>query len=56
MSFFFIYKFGEQGVRTGLAWVVGTSERGEELGKRYGRVNIVQTLCTHVCKWKNDIC
>jgi hypothetical protein len=26
----------------------------EEVGKGHGRVNIVQILCTHVCKWKND--
>jgi hypothetical protein len=26
----------------------------EEVGKGHERVNIVQILCTHVCKWKND--
>jgi hypothetical protein len=26
--------------------------KGEEVGKGCGRVNIVQILCTHVCKWK----
>jgi hypothetical protein len=26
------------------------------LQKRYRRVNMVQILCTHVCKWKNDSC
>jgi hypothetical protein len=31
-----------------------TSGRVEEVGKGYGRVNIVQILCTYVCKWKND--
>jgi hypothetical protein len=25
------------------------------VGKGHGRVNMVQTLCTHVCKWKNEI-
>jgi hypothetical protein len=29
---------------------------GEEVGKWCGRVNIVQILCTHVFKWKNDTC
>jgi hypothetical protein len=24
----------------------------EKVGKGSGRVNIVQILCTHVCKWK----
>jgi hypothetical protein len=27
----------------------------EEVGKWYKRVNMVQILCTHLCKWKNDI-
>jgi hypothetical protein len=26
------------------------------VGKWYAKVNIVQILCTHVCKWKNDTC
>jgi hypothetical protein len=30
--------------------------KGEEVGKGCGRVNIVQILCTHVQKWKNDNC
>jgi hypothetical protein len=35
---------------------VGTSGRWEDVGKGCGRVNTVQILCTHVCKWKNDTC
>jgi hypothetical protein len=31
------------------------SGRGEEVEERYKRVNTVQILCKHVCKWKNDI-
>jgi hypothetical protein len=31
---------------------VGTSERGEEVGKGCMRVNIVQILCSYICKWK----
>jgi hypothetical protein len=27
---------------------------GKEMGKGHGRVNMVQILCTYVCKWKND--
>jgi hypothetical protein len=40
--------FGEDGF--------GTSGRGEEVGEVCVRVNIVQILCTHVRKWKNDTC
>jgi hypothetical protein len=41
-----------------LPWVRGGwyQLRGEEMGKGYGRVNIVQILCTHVWKWKKDTC
>jgi hypothetical protein len=35
---------------------VDTSVRREEVGKGCRRVNMMQTLCMHVCKWKNDIC
>jgi hypothetical protein len=35
---------------------VGTSGRGEEVGKGHRRVNIVQILCTYVCKWENETC
>jgi hypothetical protein len=31
---------------------VGSSRRGEDVEKECRRVNIVQILCTHVCKWK----
>jgi hypothetical protein len=55
---FFLYIIGEQEGGTGLAlgaWF-GTSQRGEEVGKGCRRVNMVQILCTHVCKWKFNIC
>jgi hypothetical protein len=32
------------------------SEREEDAGKGCRRVNMVQILCTHVCKWKNETC
>jgi hypothetical protein len=35
---------------------VGTNGRGEDIRKGYRRVNMVQILCTYVCKWKNDTC
>jgi hypothetical protein len=50
---FFFYKIVEQEGRTGPVWQVGTGERGEEVGKDCRRVNMVQILCTHLCKWKN---
>jgi hypothetical protein len=33
---------------------VGTNGSREEVRKRRGEVNIVQIMCTHQCKWKND--
>jgi hypothetical protein len=51
---FFFYKIGEQEGRTGTAWGGLVPVGGEEVGKGCGRVNIVQILCTHECKWKND--
>jgi hypothetical protein len=33
----------------------GTSGGGvEDVGKGCRRVNIMQILCTHICKWKNE--
>jgi hypothetical protein len=37
-----------------LPWGVHASGRGEEMEKGCRRVDIVQILCTHVCKWKNE--
>jgi hypothetical protein len=53
MSFFFFYKIRKK-KRTGqfLPGGNGTSGRGEDVGKGCVRVNIVQLLYTHVCKWK----
>jgi hypothetical protein len=35
---------------------VGTTGRREEVDKGCRKVNMVQILCTHVCKWKNETC
>jgi hypothetical protein len=35
---------------------VGTSGSGEEVGKRCRRMDVVEILCTHVCKQKNETC
>jgi hypothetical protein len=51
MSFFFFYTMGEQVLPEG----VGTNGR-EEVEKGHRRVNIVQILYTHICKWKNETC
>jgi hypothetical protein len=64
MSFFsFFYKIGEQEGRICPAWGVDTSGRVEEVRKgefrkefTFLKVNIVQILCTHVWKWKDDTC
>jgi hypothetical protein len=40
---------GEQEGDTSPVWGSGSSEKGEEVGKVCGRVNIVQILSTHEC-------
>jgi hypothetical protein len=35
---------------------VGTSGRGEDIRKGFRRVNMVEILCPHVWKWKNETC
>jgi hypothetical protein len=32
------------------------ARKGEDVGRRFRKVNTVQILCTHVCKWKNETC
>jgi hypothetical protein len=34
----------------------GTSGRRKDIRKGCRRVNMVEILCTHVCKWKNETC
>jgi hypothetical protein len=51
---FIFYKIKEQEDRTGPPWGVSTSETGEDVGKKCRRVIMVQILCIHVCKWKNE--
>jgi hypothetical protein len=53
MSFIIsLRKFKNRRVEQVLFNGVGTSGRREEVGKGCGKVNIVQILCAHVCKWK----
>jgi hypothetical protein len=57
MSFVFSFTKSEQEDRTGPAWeAVGNSGRQEEVGKGCRKVNMVQILCIHGCKWKNETC
>jgi hypothetical protein len=56
MSLLFFYKIGEQEGGTGPARGVSTSGREEAVEKESRRVNIVQILGTHACKWRNDTC
>jgi hypothetical protein len=53
--FFFFYKIREQEVRSGPTCGCWYQWERDE-GKGCGRVNIVQILCIHVCKWKNYTC
>jgi hypothetical protein len=56
MSFLLFYKIGEHEGGTGpMGGRGGTSGRGEEIGKGCRRVNMVEILCTHVCKQKKMI-
>jgi hypothetical protein len=50
----FLYLQILKGCGTGPAWGIGTSGMDEEVGKGHGKVNIVQMLCAHVCKWQNE--
>jgi hypothetical protein len=56
MSFVFFTKPENRRADGVLYGAVDTSVRDEEVGKGCRRVNIVQILGTHVCKWKNETC
>jgi hypothetical protein len=49
-------KKGEKEGKTVSIWGFGTSGRGEDIRKGYRRVNVVEILCTHIHKWKNETC
>jgi hypothetical protein len=49
--FFFFEIKGQEG-RIGTVWQVPVG--GEDVEKGCSRVDMVQILCTHICKWKND--
>jgi hypothetical protein len=53
----FFYKIREWEGGTGPAWECRWHHWKADGGKeRSRRVNIVQKMCTHVCKSKNDTC
>jgi hypothetical protein len=52
----FFFKNREKEGKIGPVWGVGTSEEGEDIRKGCRRVNMVEILCTCVCKWKNETC
>jgi hypothetical protein len=56
MSSFFFYKIKEQEGRTSPTWEDWYQWEGGGDGERAWVMTAVQILCTHVCKWKNDIC
>jgi hypothetical protein len=56
ISFFSFTKSENSRAEEVLPGGVGIRGRGEKLGNVCSRVNIVQILCTHVCKQKNDTC
>jgi hypothetical protein len=59
MSFFFLLQNQRTEGRNGSYLGVGGGWyqwEQEKVGKGYRRVNMVQILCTHVCKWKNQTC
>jgi hypothetical protein len=51
-KFPFPYKNGEHEVRICLVWMFVTNARGEDVGIGYRRMNMVEILCTHICKWE----
>jgi hypothetical protein len=58
---FSFYKIEEQEGRTSSAWGGGAGKlapvgEGRLRGKEDRRLNMVQTMYTHICKCKNDTC
>jgi hypothetical protein len=56
VNFFSFIKSENRKVEQVLPGEDGTNGKGEEEGKGCERVDIVQILCTPVCKWKNESC
>jgi hypothetical protein len=56
LIYLFIYKNRKRGSKTGPLRGMSTSGRREDMKKGGWRENMVEMLCTHVCKWKNETC
>jgi hypothetical protein len=52
ISFISFTKLENRRAEMVLSGEAGTSGRGEEVGKSWERVNVMQILYTYVCKWK----
>jgi hypothetical protein len=50
--FFFLQKWRTGGQNRPCLGGLVPVKGGEDVGKGYRSVNIVQKLCTHVCEWK----
>jgi hypothetical protein len=55
MSFFFT-KLENRKAEQVLSGGVFTNGRGEDVGKKCRRMNMVKILYTYVYKWKNETC
>jgi hypothetical protein len=49
----FFYKIGNQEGKKGPLSKIVTSRKGNTLRRMYRRVNVMEILYTHACKWKN---
>jgi hypothetical protein len=56
MSFSSFTKAENRRAEQFLSGGVGSSGRREDVWKRCRRVNMLQILCIHVYKWKNETC
>jgi hypothetical protein len=56
MSFFSFTKSENMRTEHVMSGGVAATSGREEMGNGCERMNIVQILCTHVFKWKNDTC
>jgi hypothetical protein len=53
MPFFLVFFKNRTGRQNSSSVGFGSRGRRKDIRKGYRRVNIVEILCTHVCKWKN---
>jgi uncharacterized Fe-S cluster-containing MiaB family protein len=56
ISFFLFIKSENRRAEQVLSEVLVAVWKGEEVEKGCGMMNMVEILCTHVCKWKSGTC